>query len=71
MFSNYKYNNSFSYWNCFLFTIIEAAIFLNYLTAVDCKLQNESNILLESPANMKQTFNCFDCTMWIGFSSLN
>ena len=33
------------------------------LTIADRKLQNESNILLESPANMKQTFNCFDCTM--------
>ena len=58
-----KYSDRVRYWNCFLSTIIEGAIFLNYLTTVDCKLQNESNNLLESPANMKKTFNCFDCIM--------
>ena len=29
-----KYSNSFSYWNCFLSPIIEAATFLNYLSPI-------------------------------------
>ena len=64
-----KYSNNFRYWNCFASTINEAVIliFINYVNSVGCKLQNESNILHESSANMKQTFNFLDCTMRIGF----
>ena len=51
-----KYSNNFRYWNCFASTINGAVIFINYLNSVGCKLQNESNILQESSANMKQTF---------------
>ena len=42
-------------------------IFINYVNSVGCKLSNESNILHESSANMKETFNFLDCTMRIGF----
>ena len=64
-----KYSNNFRYWNYFAPTINEAVIFISNLNSVGCKLQNESNILHESSANMKQTFDFLDCTMWIGFSS--